>query len=184
MKHIYRYLLLSLIFFHSMSVISQVFVVEDFNAGTSFPDGCTSPTLPSFNITSTNACYGNSARGPLNQSSTNPELVFMSQEASGNDINISFEYKILTESTSSSAVGDFGSFELQYSIDDGKNWTTYYTINNSNHTPSVDCVKINHTLPASDVPVGAEFGWRIKGNYNSGDNFIYIDNFEAIEDVD
>lgn len=167
-----------------MSVISQVFVVEDFNAGTSFPDGWTSPTLPSFNITSTNACYGNSARGPLNQSSANPELVFMSQEASGNDINISFEYKILTESTSSSAVGDFGSFELQYSIDDGKNWTTYYTINNSNHTPSVDCVKINHTLPASDVPVGAEFGWRIKGNYNSGDNFIYIDNFEAIEDVD
>lgn len=183
MRYIYKCLILCSLFFFSVSVFSQVLITEDFDGGTSFPSGWSSPTLPAFSITSSQSCSGNSARGPLNVNSVSPELVFMSQDATGSDIDITLDYKILENGSFDATDEDFGKFDLQYSIDDGKNWITYYTIDDTTHTPSTSCATITHTLTGVDVPAGSEFGWRIKGSYTQGDNFIYIDNFEAVEDV-
>src|SRR5690554_1181650 len=95
MRYIYKCLILCSLFFFSVSVFSQVLITEDFDEGTSFPSGWSSPTLPAFSITSSQSCSGNSARGPLNVNSVSPELVFMSQDATGSDIDITLDYKIL-----------------------------------------------------------------------------------------
>src|SRR5690625_3283135 len=184
MKRIFKFLLFSIVVLFSASMFSQVLIIEDFDSSLSFPDGWSSPTLPDFIVTSNNACQINSVRGPLNTNSTNPELVYMSQNATGEAIEISFDYKILNATNSAPADQKFGSFQLQYSIDDGKNWTTYHTINSSNHAPSTLCTRVSHTISGSNIPANSEFGWRIKGHHNKGSSYIFIDNFEAIENVD
>lgn len=185
MKYFYKYLTLCILVFFGATGYGQVLITEDFDAGTSFPQGWMSPTLPAFTITSSQACSGNSARGPLNPNSIVPELAYMNEEgATGEDIIVSFDYKILQNATGNPATtGDFGSFELQYSIDDGHSWTTYFTIDQTTHTSSTTCATLTHTISGTDVPAGSEFAWKIKGSHNQGSHYIYIDNFSAIEQV-
>lgn len=183
MGYIYKYLIFCILFLCSISAFSQVIIHEDFDQGTSFPNGWSSPSLPSFVITASNSCEGNSVRGPLNQNSIAPEFGFSSQVATGSDIVVKFDYKILEEASGDATDEDFGEFHLQFSIDDGKNWTTYHTIEQSTHTPSKECVPLSHTILASDVPKGSDFGWRVVGVYKQGNNYIYIDNFLAVEQV-
>src|SRR5690625_642534 len=183
MKNIYKYLMFALILISSSTIsFSQVLIHEDFES-TDLPDGWQSPTLPPFATTASEACDGRSVRGALNSSSTNPELIYMSQEATGDDIIVSFDYKLLENTSTTTATDeDFGQFELQYSVDN-KNWVTYDRIVQSNHTPSTSCTRKTDTIAGIDVPAGSDFGWRIKGQHNQGDNYIYIDDFEAVEDV-
>src|SRR5690554_76915 len=183
MKNIYKYLICSMLFLLSVTGYAQVLISEDFDSSNGFPSGWSSPTLPAFTITPSNSCDGNSARGPLSTNSIAPELVYMSQVATGDDIIVSFDYKILQASNNNATDEDFGAFHLEYSIDDGKNWLTYRTIDETSHTPSSSCVNITDTILGSDVPAGSEFGWRVRGTHTQGNNYIYIDNFEAIEDV-
>src|SRR5690554_5832249 len=184
MKYFYKYLTLCIIVFFGATGYAQVLINEDFNAGTSFPQGWLSPTLPAFTITSSNACDGNSARGPLSQNSIAPELAYISQIATGEDIEISFDYKILENTTGNPATsGNFGSFALQYSVDDGHSWTTYHTIDQTSHTSSTSCTTLTHTIPSADVPAGSEFAWKMKGQHNQGSHYIYVDNFTAVEQV-
>lgn len=183
MKNIYKYLICSILLLFSMTGYAQVLITEDFDSSNGFPAGWSSPTLPAFIVTSSNSCDGNSVRGPLNTNSVGPELVYMSQVATGDDIIVSFDYKILQESNSNPTDEDFGAFHLEYSIDDGKNWLTYRTIDETSHTPSSSCVRITDTISGSNVPAGSEFGWRVRGTHTQGNNYIYIDDFEAIEDV-
>lgn len=184
MKYFYKYLTLCIIIFFGATGYAQVLINEDFDAGTSFPQGWMSPTLPAFTITSSNSCDGNSVRGPLNTNSIAPELAYMSQIATGEDIEVSFDYKILQNTTGNPATtGDFGQFELQYSIDDGHSWTTYHTIDQTTHTSSTSCATLTHTISSTDVPAGSEFAWKMKGSHTQGSHYIYVDNFTAVEQV-
>src|SRR5690625_2863636 len=186
MKYFYKYLTLCILVFFGATGYGQVLITEDFDAGTSFPQGWMSPTLPAFTVTSSNSCSGNSVRGPLNSNSLAPELAYMNEEeATGEDIIVSFDYKILQNTAGNPATtGDFGKFELQYSVDDGHSWTTYFTIDQTTHTSSTSCVPITHTISGTDVPAGSEFAWKMKGEHNQGRHYIYVDNFSAIEQVD
>lgn len=183
MNNLYKFLIICLLMLTGTTGFSQVLVMEDFESG-AYTQGWTSPTLPGFVVTQNNACDGYAVQGPLSVNSTSPKLVYFdTQSAMGTNIIVSFDYKILEQkSTPTATSGNFGSFDLQYSTD-GRAWTTYYTIDQSNHTPSLSCVTLTDTIQGANVPAGSNFGWRIVGHYNSGDNYIYIDNFKAIEDV-
>ncbi len=183
MNNLYKLLIICLLMLTGTMGFSQVLVMEDFNSG-AYTQGWSSPTLPGFVVTQNNACDGYAVQGPLSVNSTSPELYYFdTQSSKGSDIIVSFDYKILeNKSTPTATTGNFGSFDLQYSTD-GRTWTTYYTINQSNHTASTNCVTLTDTIAGSNVPAGSNFGWRIVGHHNAGDNYIYIDNFEAIEDV-
>src|SRR5690625_4708896 len=174
MKYFYKYLTLCILVFFGATGYGQVLITEDFDAGTSFPQGWMSPTLPAFTVTSSNSCSGNSVRGPLNSNSLAPELAYMNEEeATGEDIIVSFDYKILQNTAGNPATtGDFGKFELQYSVDDGHSWTTYFTIDQTTHTSSTSCVPITHTISGTDVPAGSEFAWKMKSEHNQGSHYI------------
>jgi len=71
---------------------------------------------------------------------------------------------------------------LQYSIDGATSWTTYSTIEESNHTPSTACVTVSSTIVGANVPAASNFAWRLDGTWSSGDYYFYVDNFLAVED--
>ena len=109
-------------------------ISENFDAGT--PAGWTD----TYSNTSTNACAGNSERDNLWSSSATGNLTSPNQIGASNetDLTVSFDYKIIDYTGGGATAAGWGSAELQYSTDDGANWTTVFTINDANHTASTE----------------------------------------------
>ncbi len=175
-------LLITFIFAFSWLGNAQVLVSEDFDSGT--PAGWTD----SYANTSTVACSGNSERDNLWSFSSTGDLTSPNYAAgsNGTDLTVSFDYKIVEYDSSNPIVPQgpgWGTAELQYSTDDGANWTTILTIDDGNHTASADCTNISAVIPAADLPDGSDVKLRVSNTWASGDYYFYIDNFEANQQI-
>ena len=158
---------------------AQVAFDENFDSGT--PAGWTD----TYSNTSSASCAGNSERDNLWSSSntgnlTSPNFVGASNAT---DLVISFDYKILDYSDSSATSAGWGTAELQYSTDDGTNWTTVFTIDDGNHVVSTDCATVSATVIGSDLPIGSDVKVRVFNTWVTGDYYFYIDNFSAAQTV-
>jgi hypothetical protein len=179
MRKIYLFLGLLVAFAVSNNASSQVFVDEDFNAGTGLPGGWAST---SFFGTTSLTCEGNSFRRNFWSSGQTGLLRSPIQTADGGDVLVEFDYKIINFSSPNAATtGAFGVMSLQYTLDSGTSWVTYSTIEESNHTPSTECVTHSFIIDAADVPAGSEFAWRVSGQWLSGDYYFYVDNVLLLE---
>lgn len=194
MKKLYSYfsVLAFLLAFNGLQ--AQVLLVEGFEDGlavTDFPGWATG--LPPFSIDQQNPCTGNqSTFVELFSSSTAPFLTYATTTnshaiATGSDVKITFEYKLLDHATGNPvpAGTDFGSFSLYYTVDGGTTWSQYGTISKTD-LPTANCSVHTSTIAASNVPSGSTFGWKIVGAWNAttaGDYDFYVDNFSAIEQV-
>lgn len=166
----------------STFMFSQVGISSDFDLGT--PVGWTD----TYGNTSTAACSGNSERANLYSYSTSGNLTTPNQVgvSNGTDLEISFDYKILDYSYGIPSVATttgWGTAELQYSTDDGSNWTTVLTIDDSNHVVATTCATMMATIPGASLPTGSDVKLRILNTWDSGDYFFYIDNFVAAQTV-
>ncbi|SHE76617.1 Por secretion system C-terminal sorting domain-containing protein [Psychroflexus salarius] len=160
----------------------QILVSENFDSGT--------PTdwSGSYGNTVTASCAGNSERDNIYSFSdtgnlTSPNYVGGSN---GTDLVISFDYKIVeydfSNPTTPQGAG-WGTAELQYSTDDGTNWVTILTIDDSNHTVSADCANVTATIDAADLPAGTDVKLQIANTWAAGDYYFYVDNFAANQQV-
>ncbi|MBF4985816.1 fibronectin type III domain-containing protein, partial [Nonlabens mediterrranea] len=175
-------LLILLLIFATGFSSGQVVVQEDFNASTSLPTGWTS----NGSGTSTQSCDGNSFRRNVYNTGGNSTMTLTTPNqvasSNGNDISVSVDYKVVDWSLATSPTpANFGTLELQFSIDDGSNWTTFSTIDSSNHIVSNTCALISGTIPAANVPIGSDVKIRTLNTYNSGDYYMYNDNFTAVQ---
>lgn len=175
-------LLLLLLIFATGFSSGQVVVQEDFNASTSLPTGWTS----NGSGTSTQSCDGNSFRRNVYNTGGNSTMTLTTPNqvasSNGNDISVSVDYKVVDWSLATSPTpANFGTLELQFSIDDGSNWTTFSTIDSSNHIVSNTCALISGIIPAANVPIGSDVKIRTLNTYNSGDYYMYNDNFTAVQ---
>lgn len=176
-------LLLLLLIFATGFSSGQVVVQEDFNASTSLPTGWTS----NGSGTSTQSCDGNSFRRNVYNTGGNSTMTLTTPpnqvaSSNGNDISVSVDYKVVDWSLATSPTpANFGTLELQFSIDDGSNWTTFSTIDSSNHIVSNTCALISGIIPAANVPIGSDVKIRTLNTYNSGDYYMYNDNFTAVQ---
>lgn len=182
MKKITFSLFILCCFAFSWQGMAQVNINEDFDSGT--PTGWTD----SYGNTSSAACSGNSERDNLWSSSTTGNLTTPNLVGASNatDLNISFDYKILdySSSTPTNATPEgWGTADLQYSTDDGVNWTTILTIDDANHVVSTDCATMTATVPAASLPSGSDVKLRIANTWVSGDYYFYVDNFVAQQDL-
>ncbi|WP_262733715.1 T9SS type A sorting domain-containing protein [Gaetbulibacter sp. NE] len=182
MKKITFSLFILCCFAFSWQGMAQVNISEDFDSGT--PTGWTD----SYGNTSSAACSGNSERDNLWSSSTTGNLTTPNLVGASNatDLNISFDYKILdySFSTPTDATPEgWGTAELQYSTDDGVNWTTILTIDDANHVVSTDCATMTATVPAASLPTGSDVKLQIANTWVSGDYYFYVDNFVAQQDL-
>lgn len=167
-------------FLISTFAFSQVGVSENFDGGT--PAGWTD----SYANTATAACAGNSERDNLYNFSTSGNITSPNQvgASNGTDLTISFDYKIVEYNFSNPTVPQgtgWGTAELQYSTDDGANWTTVLTIDDSNHVTSASCATMMATIPAASLPNGSDVKLQIANTWAAGDYYFYVDNFNATQ---
>ncbi|MFY0482072.1 GEVED domain-containing protein [Flavobacterium sp. PLA-1-15] len=107
--------------------------------------------------------------------------------SSGQNLAISFDYKILDYDTEAglSNTPDWGTLKTEVSIDGG---TTYSivagTISGSNHVVSSSCATVNYTIPGSSLPSGNNLKVRISGAWNSAsgkDYWMVVDNVKLTQ---
>lgn len=186
MKNLYSFLRLAVLFLFSATVSAQVLIPENFE-GETFPAGWTQASSPAVSITTVSPCEGSrSALMPISSSNTQARLRSAIQTTTGSAIEVSFEYKIINQTGGGATPANFGSLYLQYTTnanDVNTVWTTYATIDNTNHTPSTNCTNHTATIPASSLPTGSDFAWRIVTDWAVGTYNVYIDDFIAAEQV-
>lgn len=198
MKKLYTLICLIGFLFAFNGINAQVLVLEDFEDPNAqdlvdFPGWSTG--APPFDVTTTDPCEGaQSISGKLEIASTAPYMQFVqypspppagAQLATGLDVEISFQYKILDDVSDQLATDDFGTLTLFWSADGGTTWTQYDVIDVTD-LPTLDCS--THTSLITGIPVGANFGWKMEGAFNltypdPNGVRVYIDDFKAIEQV-
>jgi hypothetical protein len=110
---------------------------------------------------------------------TSPNQVTASN---GTDITFSIDYKVVNWSSSApiEATPDgWGTADLQYSTDNGANWITAGTIDDSNHSNSNLCTTFSVTILAASVPTSSDLRFQVQNTWAAGNYFFYIDNFIA-----
>lgn len=177
------------------TVKAQVLVTEDFEGGSSiadFPQWTT--IIPPFELLDIDPCGGDySLRNRANSGATSTYLQYIYQAPPagsqtlvkvpmGDDIEISFDYKLVNFSGGSATTGNFGTIDLYYTADGGTTWSLFDTID-QNDLPTADCSNYTNTISGTNIPAGSDFGFRLETNWNQGDYYIYFDNFSAIEQV-
>lgn len=172
----------TVLFFVFNSVFAQINFSQNFNSVTSFPSA-DNWTAQGFNVTTTNACEGRSARGQFSSSGAKT-LISPNQPAAsnGNAVNINFKYKVINLS-GSAAPSNFGSLEVQYSTNNGSSYATAYTINQANHIPSLSCATAGFSIPAGNIPAGSGFRLRFLANWAVGSYYVYIDDVTVVQNT-
>jgi hypothetical protein len=88
-------------------------------------------------------------------------------------VNMSFQYKVTNWSAGTVATpATFGTIQVQYGPTATGPWTTAFTINNTNHTPSTACATRN----LSFTPAAGNLYVRFNCIYGAGDYWMYFDN--------
>lgn len=149
---------------------SQIFIQENLDSG--FPSGWTQNSY----FASTTSSYlcegtGNVADNMYGSASndgtvTSSNYVSISNET---DTNVSFEW--LARPFSNNAI-DYIIY-VEYSTDDGANWNSISTFAVTTDTP---CTNYSEVIAAASLPSGSDFKFQIRGEWQSGDSYFYLDN--------
>ncbi|MBU2940825.1 gliding motility-associated C-terminal domain-containing protein [Lacinutrix sp. C3R15] len=175
--------------FMSLVGFSQVGLVENFDSGVTLPTGWTSDA-EDYSVSFVENCDGRSVRANLDVTNTDAQLTSPNivGESNGSDLTIAFDYKIVDWSLATTETQPgWGEILVQYSVDDGTNWVTVDTIDDSNHVTSNICANWSVVVPAADVPTGSDFKLRINTNWITTDTdvtyYLYLDNVSATQVV-
>jgi hypothetical protein len=93
---------------------------------------------------------------------------YSSTASNGGKLDIAFKYKTFVYSNGSVN----GNLKVEYSADGGQSFQTLSTIN---LTSVVPCANWSGSIPQSSVPAGADFKFRISGQWTSGDYWVILD---------
>ncbi|GGG51299.1 T9SS type A sorting domain-containing protein [Epilithonimonas arachidiradicis] len=155
----------------SLSLITAAFSSAQINVSESFETSSTpgftnvsfyrssveTPCVGSYGLT--RGFWSGGAGGSTTYSSTS---------SNGGKLDISFKYKTFIYSNGSVN----GNLKVEYSADGGQNYQTLSTINLTSVAP---CANWSGSIPQSSVPAGADFKFRISGQWTSGDYWVILD---------
>jgi len=165
-------ILLSLGFITAAFSSAQINLNEGFEAG-STPAGFTNVSFfPSKVLTPCTGSYGltrNFWSGGIAGSTT-----YSSTLSNGGKIDISFAYK--THIYSGGSVN--GTLKAEYSTDGGQNYTALGTITLNS---VITCTTWSGSIPQSSVPAGADFKFRVSGQWTSGEYDVILDDFKLTQ---
>ncbi|WP_026726587.1 GEVED domain-containing protein [Flavobacterium sasangense] len=167
------------LFFMFWKVDAQVGIIQ------SFPN-TTTPTgwdVGAGGISTTETCATASWRGNV-YNSTPKILTSETQISNGQDLTISFDYKIVDWYAGTVATTPYnGTITTQVSIDNGATWTvTAGVINDSNHIVGNTCTTVSYVVPGASVPNASNVKVRWNCVYGTtGDYYVYIDNISATQ---
>lgn len=162
----------------SIGVSAQIGVNESFE-GSSLPTGWVSTitgtgasSTPSLGTSAGTACAGSKEayKNLYPTSYTGWNLTYSSTQSNGTDLSYSFQY--LAKSFGSTAtIG--GTIGADYSVDGGTTWVDLFTpvAITAAAGGSIPCTTISGTIPASSVPAGANFKFRLKSTQAGAADF-------------
>ena len=171
-------LLLSCMLALSMGASAQIIVNESFE-GSSLPSGWTGSALPSTAGQTTTvsmwsggtACVGSKmAYRNLYSGVTSYNITYSSASSNGTELTYSFQYAAKGYSSSDAIKG---SVVAEYTVDGGTTWVALgapINLNNPSSTP-VPCTTVSGVIPAGTIPAGADFKFRLTGNYTATSDF-------------
>lgn len=181
-------ILLSGLLLGSVCASAQILVNESFE-GTTLPAGFSS--FRNENHTSTRSpLYGDKAGTPCDGVkavymnlfgvySGQWYFVYSSNLSNGTDLNYSFKY--LAKKFSSSTIVN-GTLSVEYSSDGGNTWMV--SVPDISLTDDIACTAVTGTIPAANIPVGADFKMRIVSKViGSGEYYMGIDEFSLQQEV-
>lgn len=147
---------------------------QDFNAGLTMPPSWTGTM-------SVQAEHGTSASNGLTynlyNTATSCNAYSPNVILSANPCRLSFDYRLINWDgypDTAYIPGLNDKLEIKISTNNGSTWTTLYTINQSNHVPSLSFVTKTFDL---SLYTGSIVKIRFQGTWSSGDYYIDIDNF-------
>ncbi len=158
---------------------SQVFESEDFSAG--IPASWTSNGFTT--STSVNTCGSEALRSNLWSANSSDDISTPAMSATGGQIDISFDYKIVDYASNTPTTGNWGVLTLEHTIDGGITWVADTVIDQSNHVPANTCATVTTITTPIEVPNGSTVQYRFSGVWNSSDYDLYIDDVNFIETV-
>ncbi|TYC17949.1 T9SS type A sorting domain-containing protein [Bizionia gelidisalsuginis] len=155
---------------------AQIFIEENLDSG--FPTGWTQNSY----FASTTAAYlcegtGNLYNNMFSSSSNDGSLTSPNYVGISNETDTTVEFQWLARPYSSNAV-DYIMY-VEYSADDAATWSL---LSSFAVTETTACSDYLETIPASSLPSGSDFKFRIRGEWQSGDSYFYLDNI-AISQV-
>ena len=153
---------------------------QNFNASTSLPTGWNGDftVTASHGTSSSNGLTFNLDGSPATATSFSPFIVLPATPT-----RIIFDYRLVNYSGYSSSpvattLSATDKIEFQVSTDNGISYNTFYTIDNSNHTPST--LFVNKIIDISAYTGMVKF--KVLGTWGSGDYYVDIDNF-IVEEI-
>jgi hypothetical protein len=161
---------------------AQVGINEGFESITTLPSGWVGTSW--FNTT-TLPCTGlRSIRTNLWSSGPQRNIAPPAWISNGNDLTITFDYKIINFSAPNAATpAGWGNMKLQYSVDGGTTYIDYFTIDDVNHVVSASCAPVNLTIPGASLPSGNNIRVRWFGQWVTGDYYFYLDNVVLFQEA-
>ncbi len=149
---------------------------QDFNAGTTLPTGWggTMSVSASHGASSTNGLYYNLYSSATTCNATTPRM-----GPATSTTELSFDYRIVNFSgypATGTTLGASDNIQIQVSTNGGTNYTTAYTINQSNHVTSTSFA--NKVVSLSSYS-GNNINIKILGTWGSGDYYIDFDNINV-----
>lgn len=178
MKKIYNFIGAIALLAAPFAANSQVNMDENFDAGTT-PAGW---TATGFFFGGPNDCGTEAYRGNRWSSSTTGNVTTDIQTATGGQINVSFEYKVVDYFSNDATTGDWGTLTLEHSIDGG-GFVVDTVIDQSNHVVANTCAAVGTFTTNIEAPAASTVQYRLRSDWNNGDWDIYLDNFTALEVV-
>ncbi len=150
---------------------TQIFIQEDFDSGV--PSDWTkvrysNSTTPAYQCGDGTGSVFNNMYGSSSNDGTliSPNYVGVSN---GTDTTVQFDW--LARPYSVNAV-DYIMY-IDYSTNDGADWISISSFAVTETTP---CTAFTEVIPAADLATGSDFKFRIRGEWQSGDSYFYLDN--------
>lgn len=150
---------------------AQVYIQESLDSGV--PSGWSNAGYYFSNSNSSYYCEGSGNIGDNMYSSaanngilTSPNYVGVSN---GTETTVQFQW--LSRPYFTNAV-DYVMY-VEYSTNDGADWSLVSSFAVTDTNP---CTTYSEVIPASSLPIGSDFKFRIRGEWQSGDSYFYLDN--------
>ncbi|NRD23414.1 fibronectin type III domain-containing protein [Winogradskyella litoriviva] len=154
---------------------AQIFIQESLDSG--FPAGWTQVSY----FTSTAEAYlcegsGNIADNMFSSASNDGSFTSPNYVGGSNGTDTTVEFQWLARPYLTNAV-DYIIY-VEYSTDDGAAWNS---ISSFGVTETTACSQYSETIPAASLPSGSDFKFRIRGEWQSGDSYFYLDNLSVTQ---
>lgn len=174
----------SLIFLLSLPASGQIVIEEGWEETTSLPSDWAAGSSPEWSVSGSSPCSGSSSlRVNLYVFNQSGNLTIPGWISNGNDIEVSFAYKVIDFFGLGATPPGWGEVHFQYSTDGGNTYTSVLTIDDSNHLPSATCEEVSLSIPGNNVSAGSAVRLRWTAQWTAPadltppnpDYWIYLD---------